>query len=262
MARARNIKPAFFLNTELAEMCGFTRLAFIGMWTIADYKGCIECNIKKIKAQIMPYDDISMEGITTNLEKNGFIRFYSVQGKRYIKILNFEKHQNPHKNEREAGSDIPDITEKDNEIIEMQKDGTSTDFIGSARADSLNLIPSTLIHEEAPKSKPKDAPATRLPADWDLPIEYRDYCKTKRPDLNPDEVAEVFKNFWISKPGRDAKKLDWAATWRNWVIAQRPSTNNVKPLKGLGVITDAQFNTWLNGDENARDGQKAILGNG
>jgi uncharacterized protein YlbG (UPF0298 family) len=145
MARARNIKPAFFLNTDLSEIPALGRLAFIGLWTLADYKGCIECNFKKIKAQVLPYDECNLEDLLNNLEQFRFIRYYFVQGKRYIKIENFERHQNPHKNEREAGSDIPDITEKDNEIIDLTQDGTKTDLIGSARADSLLLIPDSPI---------------------------------------------------------------------------------------------------------------------
>ena len=29
--------------------------------------------------------------------------------------------------------------------------------------------------------------------------------------------ADNFKDFWTSKPGQAGKKLDWPATWRNWV---------------------------------------------
>ena len=38
MARARNIKPAFFDNDELAENEPLGRLLFIGLWTLADYQ--------------------------------------------------------------------------------------------------------------------------------------------------------------------------------------------------------------------------------
>ena len=38
---------------------------------------------------------------------------YSVHDQLYVKVLNFDKHQNPHKNEKGKGSDIPDITEAD-----------------------------------------------------------------------------------------------------------------------------------------------------
>ena len=151
MARARNIKPGFFLNTDLAEIPPIGRLAFIGMWTIADYKGCIEGNFKKIKAQVLPYDNCDIEEVVNYLERYGFIRYYSVQGKRYIKITNFEAHQNPHKNEREAGSKIPDIQEADENQPnnnKLQEYGISTEQVrkldGNARADSLLLIPDSL----------------------------------------------------------------------------------------------------------------------
>jgi hypothetical protein len=104
MARSRNIKPGFFQNEQLGELAPIERLAFIGMWTIADFKGCLEFRPKRLKVQLMPYDDCDFENIAINLDKSGLIRNYSVQGRRYIKIINFTRHQNPHKNERDAGA--------------------------------------------------------------------------------------------------------------------------------------------------------------
>ena len=39
MARARNIKPGFFRNADLAELTFEARLLFIGLWTLADSEG-------------------------------------------------------------------------------------------------------------------------------------------------------------------------------------------------------------------------------
>lgn len=173
MARARNIKPAFFQNDELAELHPLERLAFIGMWTIADFKGCIEYRPKMLKVQILPYDDCDMEVITNNLEQARFIRSYAVQGKRYLKIVNFEKHQNPHKNERDAGSEIPDIDEQDetpNKNSELSRDGTKPDLIGSARADSLVLIPDSLNLIPDSGSQAPAKPARFDPRDLPMPL--------------------------------------------------------------------------------------------
>lgn len=63
--------------------------------------------------------------------------------------------------------------------------------------------------------------ATRLPADWQPSVQDENYCKSRRPDLNVQEVAERFRNYWHAKSGRDATKLDWSATWRNWVLNER-----------------------------------------
>lgn len=158
MARARNIKPAFFTNDELSELPPLARLLFIGLWTIADYKGCFEYKPKRLKVQLLPYDDCDIEQLVSALDKSRFISIYSVQGQTYGKVLNFNKHQNPHKNEKEKGSDIPDIELRDDidginsiqnnglENIENNRDknGTAHDQNGTDPADSLNLIPDSL----------------------------------------------------------------------------------------------------------------------
>ena len=62
--------------------------------------------------------------------------------------------------------------------------------------------------------------ATRLADDWVLQQAWCDWALQARPDLTDDEVrkqAEVFADFWHAKAGADAKKLDWLATWRNWI---------------------------------------------
>lgn len=141
MARARNIKPSFFQNEELGELSPLTRLAFIAMWTIANYQGCIEYRPKRLKIQLLPYDNCDIQKIVNDLDKSGLIRMYSVQENQYIKIINFEKHQNPHKNEREAGTDIPDFDEKYIQNNEIQNIKINLDKNGTTPADSLLLNP-------------------------------------------------------------------------------------------------------------------------
>jgi len=63
--------------------------------------------------------------------------------------------------------------------------------------------------------------ATRLTADWMPSDEQICFCKTERPDLNPTQTADRFRDYWIAKSGKDATKLDWDATWRNWVRNER-----------------------------------------
>lgn len=217
MARARNIKPAFFQNEDLAELEPIERLAFIAMWTVADYRGCIEYRTKRLKVQLLPYDNCDINLIVTNLEQSRFITTYNVNGQKYIKILNFEKHQNPHPNEKKSGSTIPDITEKDDVINDLQTIVINHDKDGTNRADSLLLIPDTLLPIVSKKESNK---GSRLSQDWIIPEEYIEFCKTERPELNIKSVADTFKDYWISKSGANAIKTDWFATWRNWVRRQ------------------------------------------
>lgn len=179
MARARNIKPSFFQNEELGELSPLDRLAFIGMWTIADYKGCFELKLKRLKVQLLPYDECDMEEITNNLERSGFISIYSVQGQRYAKIVNFEKHQNPHKNERESGSEIPDITQ----VVDSNTLTINPDKDGTAPADSLLLIPSSLIPDSS----------FPLPDSLIVPAE-----KSAEPEKPDTELQAACKETWKS----------------------------------------------------------------
>lgn len=152
MARSRNIKPGFFTNEQLADQDPLGRLLFIGLWTLADFKGELEWKERTIKVQILPFDDCDIKKLAINLDKSGLIRFYSRGDQIFINIPNFVKHQNPHKNEREKGSDIPEYTNESRQVIDFErlainrdKNGTDPDKNGTAPADSLLLIPSTLI---------------------------------------------------------------------------------------------------------------------
>ncbi len=104
--RTRDLRPAFFKNEELSEVGALTRLLFAGLWTIADRDGKLEDRPKKIKAEVLPYDDCNVDLMLNELFQMGFIKRYQVDGKAYIKITNFNKHQKVHP--KEPASLIPD----------------------------------------------------------------------------------------------------------------------------------------------------------
>lgn len=140
MARSRNIKPGFFLNDDLSECDPLARLLFAGLWCIADREGRLEDRPKRIKAEVLPYDNCDVDQLMNQLVKHKFILRYEVDGGQYIQIINFKKHQNPHV--KEAPSIIPPPPEQD---IAPNEHHTSTvqepEQNSSFPADSLNMIP-------------------------------------------------------------------------------------------------------------------------
>jgi uncharacterized protein YdaU (DUF1376 family) len=62
-----------------------------------------------------------------------------------------------------------------------------------------------------------------IPEDWVL------FCKKERSDLNPTVVFDGFRDYWVSVPGQKGVKLDWTATWRNWIRNQKVGLSVVKP---------------------------------
>lgn len=108
MARARNIKPGFFANDLLGELSALTRLLFAGLWTICDREGRVEDRPKKIRADVLPYDQCDVDEMLHALEKSGFILRYEAGGKRVIQVLTWDKHQNPHIKESASTLPAPD----------------------------------------------------------------------------------------------------------------------------------------------------------
>lgn len=158
MARARNIKPGFFKNEVLGVADPLYSLLFEGLWVLADRAGRLEDRPLRIKGEVFPYrDGLNVDAMLNWLESNGFIRRYTAQGKKCILVLEFVKHQSPHKNEAESELPAPS-----NECTKPEEIGTTSEIIGSTRADSLSsdsLIPDSLKEAKASLSasaKPTD----------------------------------------------------------------------------------------------------------
>jgi hypothetical protein len=132
VSRARNLKPGFFRNEDLADLPFAYRLLFQGLWCVADREGRLEDRPKRIKADVFPYDDVDVAAGLEALADAGFILRYQVGETQYIQVLAFHKHQNPHC--KEAASTIPAPC----------KHRASTEISGTSRADSLNPITDSL----------------------------------------------------------------------------------------------------------------------
>ena len=72
-------------------------------------------------------------------------------------------------------------------------------------------------HKPLPNNQEKRTLGKRLANDFLFTGEWLAFCKQERPDLEPLQTFEKFKDYWISQPGQKGVKLDWFATWRNWV---------------------------------------------
>ena len=138
MARSRNLKPGFFKNERLAELNPLARLLFAGLWTLADREGRLEDRPKRIKAEILPYDDCDVNALLDELQdgREQFILRYGINGNQYIQVMNFVKHQNPHM--KEQASVIPAPCKNGASTVQEQNEHRS------CPADSLNPITDSL----------------------------------------------------------------------------------------------------------------------
>jgi hypothetical protein len=229
--RARNIKPAFFTNEALGVLDPIIQLTFAGLWCLADRDGILEDRPLRIKAELFPYrDNLDVNGYLTVLERTGFIQRYEVNGVRYIEVLAFTKHQSPHHTEKAKGYPANPLKGKDNGESRLD----NGEITVPTRSDSLipdSLIPDSLIPDigatkkadATPTATPPPSPkkGTRLPDDWQPSDDLLSWAKQKRPDLNLADTALLFCNYWQAKAGKDACKLDWGKTFKNWVLSQK-----------------------------------------
>ena len=70
---------------------------------------------------------------------------------------------------------------------------------------------------ETEKEKEKKILGKRLANDFSFPLEWEQFCQQTRPELSPVKTFDQFKDYWIAQAGQKGVKLDWFATWRNWV---------------------------------------------
>ena len=77
---------------------------------------------------------------------------------------------------------------------------------------------------ETETKKEKKSLGKRLAIDFSFPLEWEQFCQQTRPELNPVKTFDQFKDYWVSQP--KGTKLDWFATWRNWVRSTNAPKQN------------------------------------
>ena len=83
------------------------------------------------------------------------------------------------------------------------------------------------VKEEKRREENINTKGSRLTQDFILPNQWIVEALAIKPILKTTEIYEIFftfKDYWISKAGKDGVKLDWLATWRNWVRRQEIKT--------------------------------------
>lgn len=72
-------------------------------------------------------------------------------------------------------------------------------------------------NQEHKREKGVSPTGSRLPADWSLPSDWKQWAVSERPDVDPNREASTFADYWTSVAGAKGRKADWQATWRNWI---------------------------------------------
>ena len=102
--RIRNIKPEFWRSDDIASLCFFNRLLFIGLWSYVDDNGVGKYHLIDICADLFAADLAGdstetlrrvSEGLSV-LETQKLITLYQQDGQKFLFINNWERHQKVH----------------------------------------------------------------------------------------------------------------------------------------------------------------------
>ncbi|MDQ2079498.1 hypothetical protein RA307_04830 [Xanthobacteraceae bacterium Astr-EGSB] len=96
MARIRTIKPEFPQSETIGRLSRDARLLFVQLWTYVDDHGRCRAASRLLSGQLYPYDDDApdlIDGWLSELDAEGVVRLYEVDGKRYLDIPSWSRHQ-------------------------------------------------------------------------------------------------------------------------------------------------------------------------
>jgi len=245
MARSRNIKPSLFKNELLGTADPMLTILFASLWCLADRDGRLEDRPLRIKAETFPYrEGIDINGYLTELERLEFIHRYRADGIGVIQIVNFHKHQNPHKTEKE--SELPEFIEKSVSCEITVKDTLKDVEITDAAVlipDSLLLIPDSNITPDK-----SDVCTKPIAVSKKIKTEY-DYS-----DLVGAGIDEtIARDFMINRKAHKAKLTETA--WNG--IVREADKANITIQQALQICVERNWRSfkaeWVrNGDNGSR----------
>lgn len=248
--RIRSIKPEFWRSPDISCLAIEDRLLFIGMWSYVDDNGVGEDRVSMIAADLFA-DDLERDPSDTfarvsrglaNLSAAGRIIRYTVDGRDYVEISNWKKHQRidrPGK-ERMPKSDHESahIREGVAKPRETPLTGTEDQGAGDQGTGSREVA----VRDPARKR------ATRIPDDYMPSPHVIEDMRAECPKVDLEAEHRKFVDYWRAKAGKDATKLDWDATWRNWI--RRAKDSNVSQFPSRRTASE-KSQAWLDTAEEA-----------
>jgi 5-methylcytosine-specific restriction endonuclease McrA len=79
-------------------------------------------------------------------------------------------------------------------------------------------IPSTVEEKKKTSSSSPRKRGTRIPDDFTATPDMVAWARDRVPHVDGRTETEKFINYWQAKSGPGATKVDWPATWRNWML--------------------------------------------
>jgi len=145
--RIRSIKPEFWESESLGRVSREARLLFIGLFSCCDDVGRARASSRLLASRLFPYDEDAfkrLQGWISELEKQGCIRLYQVDGEAYLDIPKWQNHQ---KIDKPSASKLPsfDDVREDSRGFEKNSLGTGNREREQGEESTTTVVPEITV---------------------------------------------------------------------------------------------------------------------
>jgi hypothetical protein len=247
MPRIRTIKPEFWDSPDTAKAGLRTRLLYIAMWNWADDYGIGDATPGRIINFAFPHDDVPVADYPRNFAdvSDSFgVVFFSFAGRPYYVIPAWDEHQRTEKRAKPKAG----LVDAAQEAISAARSTVAESPRIVADSPTIFADRQSLEREqgnrgtgerEQGKGVTAQKRGTMLDPEWMPTQSTIDGIKAECPRVDIKTEHRKFVDYWTAKTGRDATKLDWDATWRNWMRNARPTQSST------GSVVDDKVAGWL-----------------
>ena len=221
--RIRTIKPEFFTHEGLYELEKETglpiRVAFSGLWCVADKAGRFKWEPRRIGVSVLPYDGIDFSRVLDALFTRGYLLRYRVDSIEYGAIPSFAKHQFINNKEKESDLPVPmaenEISSEEGKVKEGESKGRRVKDACATREARVTDIISPLFE------------LSGFSDEWDAFINHRK--KLKKP-LTERAIELTMRKLEI-RPAQAMAALQmamekgWQSIEWEWFDRNRPQEN-------------------------------------
>lgn len=266
MARIRSTHPTQWTDEAFVTCSMAARLLAIAIRNDADDNGIFEWKPLQIKMRLFPADNVDIEELLKELVDTNQVMSSELNGRKYGAIRNFTRFQRPKKPNTVhpindefrtyvglTSSSSPPVT---HQLPTSGEKSPQMEDVGGKRKEVISK--SAAEKSASPKKR-----GSRLPDDW-IPDQGDRSLRelVDRLKLTPEHLQnqfDSFRDYWSSKPGKDGVKLDWQATWRNWLRNSRQTHSKPNGKSTRSEIDRALFEAAAGKDaNNGKQPERAI----
>lgn len=229
MAKRRQIHPEIWTDDKFVTLSPLARLLFIGMWNFACDNGHLDDSMLQLKMRVLPAETCDVTGLVDEIVDSGMV----TRADGYLKVINLSEKQ---------ALDMRylvlcDHCEHDENARYSQEDKTGKQRANVAPPSRARRAPAGHSRgtprsgegvgdgegegEKPPAPPSTDKRGTRIPDNFSLTPEMKDWAAKETPDVNIEAALPEFIDYWRGVPGQKGVKLDWVSTWRNAMRKQQ-----------------------------------------